>query len=81
MDLFHRDPHNQDTRNSRECLFCRQMDPNFARRRPMDRLVQTKLEDAASAHLTEEGYLRHRIAELARLRARLAPQPELRKSA
>jgi len=57
------------------------MDSNFAQRRPMDRLVQTSLEDVAAAHLTEEGYLRHRIAELSVLRARLQPQPDLRKSA
>jgi hypothetical protein len=81
MDLFHRNPHNQDTRNSRECQFCRRMDPNFSQRKAMDRLVQTNLDDVAPAHLTEEGYLRHRIAELSLLRARLAPQPELRKSA
>lgn len=81
MDLFHRESHGQDTRNSRECQFCRQSDPNFAQRRPMDRLVQAKLEDGASAHLTEDGYIQHRIAELARKRTLpLAPE-DLRKSA
>jgi len=81
MDLFHRNPHNQGTRNSRDCQFCLNMDPSFTQRRPMDRLVQANLEDVAAAHLTEDGYVRHRIAELTRLRARLADQPALRKSA
>jgi len=35
----------------------------------MDRLVQSTQEDVAAAHLTEDGYVRHRIAELARKRS------------
>ena len=45
------------------------MDPEFASRRPMDRMVVHKLEDTASAHLTEDGYVKHRIAELIKKRA------------
>jgi hypothetical protein len=44
------------------------MDPNFASRRPMDRMVLYKLDDNASAHLTEDGYVKHRIAELMKKR-------------
>jgi hypothetical protein len=35
----------------------------------MDRLVLSKLDDTASAHLTEDGYVKHRIAELMNKRA------------
>ena len=61
---FHRDSRGQDTRNGRECKFCSSADPDFYKRQPMDRLVQEKLDDSAAAHFTEDGYVRHRIAEL-----------------
>jgi hypothetical protein len=61
MDCFHRQP-TFDTRTSRACAFCQQMDVNFTRRDPLDQLV--KDSDTAGGHITEEGYLRHRIAEL-----------------
>jgi hypothetical protein len=69
MDLFHRHPEHTDTRSGRDCRFCSTMDPEFASRRPMDRMVVHKLEDTASAHLTEDGYVKHRIAELIKKRA------------
>jgi hypothetical protein len=69
MDLFHRHPEHTDTRSGRECRFCSTMDPNFASRRTIDRMVVHKMEDTASAHLTEDGYVRHRIAELMKKRA------------
>ena len=80
MDLFHRQPEHTDTRSGRECSFCSTMDPNFSSRRTIDRMVLHKLEDSASAHLTEDGYVRHRIAELMRKRALMA-SATLRKSA
>lgn len=66
MDLFHRKYQGIDTRTGRDCQFCRQADPDFAKRKPMDRLVQS--DDIASAHLTEDGYVKHRIAELMKKR-------------
>jgi len=39
----------------------------------MDRMVVHKLEDSASAHLTEDGYVKHRIAELMKKRAVIVP--------
>jgi hypothetical protein len=69
MDRFHRKPEHTDTRNGRECRFCSSMDPDFSRRHPIDRMVVPKLDDTASAHLTEDGYVRHRIAELVKRRA------------
>lgn len=79
---FHRDSRGQDTRNGRECQFCSTADPDFHKRQPMDRLVQAKLEDSAAAHFTEDGYVRHRIAELLQ-RRRTPPfrNTELLKSA
>ena len=73
MDLFHRHPEHSDTRNGRECRFCSSLDPQFASRRPMDRMVLYKLDDTASAHLTEDGYVKHRIVELMRKQAAIAP--------
>ena len=64
MDLFHRESLGKDTRTGRECQFCSGLDPNFAKRDPLDRLVVSNLSDTAAAHLTEDGYVRHRIAEL-----------------
>ena len=59
-----------DTKSSRPCEFCREMDPQFAHRHPMDQMVATNRKAAASAHLTEDGYVRHRILELRRIAAR-----------
>ena len=64
MDLFHRTSKGKDTRTGRDCEFCCHVDPDFSQRDPMDRLVLSQLDDSAAAHLTEDGYVRHRIAEL-----------------
>ena len=66
MDLFHRKPEHTDPRTGRECSFCSTMDPDFPKRRAIDRMVLDKLEDTAAAHISEDGYVRHRIAELKR---------------
>jgi hypothetical protein len=73
MDLFHRRAEHSDSRSGRDCRFCSTMDPDFTSRRPMDRIVVHKLEDSASAHLTEDGYVKHRIAELMKKRAVIVP--------
>jgi len=80
MDRYHRKPEHTDTRNGRECAFCSIMDPDFTSRRAIDRMVVPKLDDSASAHLTEDGYVKHRIAELMKRRAVVVPAP-LQKSA
>jgi len=66
MDVLHRKPEAKDFRMGRDCYFCAQADPAFYQRKPIDRLVQAKMDDVAGAHLTEEGYVRHRLAELKR---------------
>ena len=81
MDTFHRNSQGQDTRYARECEFCLHMDPEFAQRKPMDRLVRSKMDEGASSHLTEDGYVRHRIAELLRKRANSVPNGSWLKSA
>jgi hypothetical protein len=81
MDSYHRSLKGRDTRHGRECRFCRLWDPEFEKRRPEDRLVQWKQSDSASAHLTEDGYVRHRLAELAQRLGSVAPDLWLRKSA
>ena len=47
----------------------------------MDRLVLSKLDDTAAAHLTEDGYVKHRIAELLKKRAPGCIEAGLAKSA
>jgi hypothetical protein len=71
MDLFHRklQGKGKDTPTGRDCQFCHRVDPDFTKRDPMDRLVLSKLDDTAAAHLTEDGYVKHRIAELIKKRA------------
>ena len=56
--------HRFDTRSSRPCEFCRELDPQFPKRRPLDQMVATSRRPVASAHLTEDGYVRHRMLEL-----------------
>ena len=56
-----------DTRSSRPCEFCLEFDPKFRERRPSDQMVATSRKATASAHLTEDGYVRHRVVELRRI--------------
>lgn len=53
-----------DTRSSRPCEFCRELDPQFPNRRPLDQMVATTRKATASSHLTEDGYVRHRLLDL-----------------
>lgn len=59
-----------DTRSSRPCEFCCQHDPNFPTRRPLDQMVISTRKAIASSHLTEDGYVRHRILELRKMASR-----------
>ena len=59
-----------DTRSSRPCEFCRELDPQFRERRPPDQMVASNRKAGASAHLTEDGYVRHRMLELRRIASR-----------
>jgi hypothetical protein len=65
--------HRFDTRSSRLCEFCRDLDPQFPHRRPLDQMVTTSRKAIASAHLTEDGYVRHRMLEL----RKISPQAPL----
>jgi hypothetical protein len=68
MERLHLRPQ-QDTGTGSDCRFCQDSDPSFENRNPMDRLVCSKRDDTAGAHMTENGYVRHRMLEL---EARLA---------
>ncbi|MGB8013934.1 MAG: hypothetical protein WCF68_20135 [Terriglobales bacterium] len=59
-----------DTRSSRLCEFCRELDPQFQQRSPLDQMVASSRKAIASAHLTEDGYVRHRMLELRRITSR-----------
>lgn len=59
-----------DTRSGRPCEFCRERDPQFTHRRPIDQVVITSRKASASAHLTEDGYVRHRVLELRQITSR-----------
>lgn len=78
---FHRKSQGEDTRIGRECQFCYNLDPEFSRRNPMDRLVYAQRQDIASGHITEEGYIRHRLAELKSKRPSSSPVGDLLKTA
>ena len=64
MDPLHRKAQDRDTRMGRDCQFCLATDPEFKQRKPLDRLVFANLDDSAGAHLSEDGYVKHRLAEL-----------------
>jgi hypothetical protein len=81
MDLFHRKSQGKDTPTGRDCQFCHRVDPDFSKRDPMDRLVLSKSDDSAAAHLTEDGYVKHRIAELLKKRTHGGVDTRLAKSA
>lgn len=57
-------------RSSRPCEFCQELDPQFPHRRPLDQMVSGSRKPIASAHLTEDGYVHHRMLELRRLVSR-----------
>ena len=59
-----------DTRSSRPCEFCRKLDPHFPARKPLDQMVVSGRKAVASSHVTEDGYVRHRILELRRITQR-----------
>jgi hypothetical protein len=59
-----------DTRSSRPCEFCREFDPQFRERRPLDQMVASSRKAIASAHLTKDGYVRHRMLELRQMASR-----------
>jgi hypothetical protein len=71
MDPLHRKTPAYDSQMGRDCKFCQSFDPQFDQRKPIDRWVQEKMGDSAAAHLTEDGYVKHRIVELAQKRASL----------
>jgi len=60
-----------DTRSSRPFEFCRELDPEFRDRRPLDQMVACSRRATASSHLTEDGYVRHRMLELRRIASRV----------
>lgn len=58
-------------RSSRPCEFCRDLDPRFGDRHPLDQMVAGGRKAIAAAHLTEDGYVRHRMLELRRMASRM----------
>ena len=57
-------------RSARPCEFCREFDAQFPERRPLDQMVAGNRKANASAHVTEDGYVRHRMVELRRITSR-----------
>jgi hypothetical protein len=58
-----------EVRSGRLCQFCQESDPGFAERPALDQMVGNR-KGTASAHLTENGYVRHRMLELNQFVAR-----------
>jgi hypothetical protein len=59
-----------DTRSSRPCEFCKDFDPEFLKRHPLDQMIGSNRKAVASSHVTEDGYVRHRMLELRQTAAR-----------
>ena len=59
-----------DPPSGRPCEFCQQLDPQFPQRKPLDQMVASSRKASASAHLSEDGYVRHRMIEIRKLAAR-----------
>jgi len=59
-----------EVRASRPCEFCKELDPQFPHRHPLDQVIAANRKSAASGHLTEDGYVRHRMLELRQLASR-----------
>ena len=59
-----------EVQSGRLCEFCKKLDPQFSDRNPLDQMVGSNRKHGASAHLTEDGYVRHRIVELDQLVSR-----------
>jgi len=81
MDLFHRKSEGSDTRTGHDSPFCLHTAPLPAKPTPTDPLVTSQRDDTPSGHLTEDGYVNHRLAELLRKRSGLTLEPALAKSA
>ena len=56
-----------ESRSGRLCKFCQEFDPRFSERQPFDQMVGANGRNSASSHLTENGYIRHRMMELNQL--------------
>jgi hypothetical protein len=59
-----------EVRSCKPCEFCKKLDPQFPERHPLDQMVGASRRSTASAHLTEDGYVRHRILEVRQLASR-----------
>jgi len=59
-----------ELRSSRPCEFCKELDPQFPHRHPLDQAVSVSRKTSAASHLTEDGYVRHRMVELSKLASR-----------
>jgi hypothetical protein len=56
-----------EVRFGKICKFCQALDAHFAERQAFDQMVGATSRYSASAHLTENGYVRHRMLELEQL--------------
>ena len=81
MDSYHRQPHRKEHPDGRDCKFCAAVDPDFAKRNPIDRWVHGSLQDSATSHVSENGHVFHLMFEMARKRVQRTPANELPKSA
>jgi len=75
MDFFHRSV-SIESPSGRPCQFCKNQDPEFARRASSDQMVRDR--DLAISHITENGHIQHRLLELKGKLAQRAPnRPQL----
>ena len=68
---YHRQATKHETRSAHMCSFCQLTDPGFNTRKAVDQVILCGMLESARAHVTEEGFLRHRMAELRLMATRL----------
>jgi len=60
---FHRASSKHEVHGVRTCDLCGSHDPTFEQRDPLDKLIAAGAEVTARSHITENGYVRHRLVE------------------
>ena len=64
MDPLNSEPLPKETRTGRDCQFCRCFGPEFGKRDLMDRLVHSEVQHTATARLTKNDHIKHRLLEI-----------------
>ena len=64
MDSLHCKPQLKETRSGRDCPFCKEFDPGFGKRDPIDKLVSAEPNETSTSHLSVNGEIKHCLLEI-----------------